>query len=160
MIDSQLLLSARKVNKNGKWGLYSTNVRSSSVAISVKRFIFSLLCLFQILSPWVHAHTGGETGVRLHIPGLENLVSHPEGYSARQWDSNADLIVGVQAGFSKRCDATVNKDDTNHSVLNEAVFPNVSTFKPGNDWVQLGPSLHERHPRFESPPSRAPPSFS
>jgi hypothetical protein len=126
----------------------------------VKRFIFGLLCLFQILSPWVHAHTGGETGLRLHVPGLENLVSHPQGYSARHWDSNADLIVGVQAGFSKRSDATVNKDDTNHSVLNEAVFPNVSTLTYGVDWVQSDPPLLERYARFESPPSRAPPSFS
>ena len=64
-------------------------------------FLCPLLILIQLLSPWVHAHTGCDTGEPLHIPGLERLRG-PEAISMPQTDlSAADTLVGIQAGIQQ-----------------------------------------------------------
>ena len=62
-------------------------------------FLCSLLILVQLLSPWVHAHTGGETGGALHIPGLERLHGPKSAFSDEADASAPDILVGVQAGI-------------------------------------------------------------
>ena len=62
-------------------------------------FLCSLLILVQLLSPWVHAHTGGETGGALHIPGLERLHGPKSALSDETDASATDILVGVQAGI-------------------------------------------------------------
>lgn len=58
-----------------------------------------LLVLMQILAPWVHAHTGAETGGFLHLPGLESFAETGKGCAAADaLPGDLDLIVGVQAG--------------------------------------------------------------
>jgi len=62
--------------------------------------LFGLLTLMQVIAPWVHAHTGGETGGFLHVPGLEFLAKGEKVLA--QLDTSPidqDVIVGVQAGF-------------------------------------------------------------
>lgn len=62
--------------------------------------LYALLVLMQILAPWVHAHTGRETGGFLHLPGLESLAKSGKAYGAVDLQAGlADVIVGVQAGF-------------------------------------------------------------
>lgn len=59
-----------------------------------------LLALMQVIAPWVHAHTGTETGGFLHVPGLEFLSK--AGETSAQADApplDHDVIIGVQAGF-------------------------------------------------------------
>ncbi|CAI8888244.1 conserved protein of unknown function [Methylocaldum szegediense] len=54
----------------------------------------------QVIAPWVHAHTGTETGGFLHVPGLEFLSKATE--TSAQADApplDHDVIIGVQAGF-------------------------------------------------------------
>jgi hypothetical protein len=61
--------------------------------------LYALLVLMQILAPWVHAHTGRETGGFLHLPGLESLAGSGKGYAVADLQAGtADVIVGVQAG--------------------------------------------------------------
>jgi len=62
-------------------------------------FLCLLLILVQLLSPWVHAHTGGETGGQLHIPGLERLHVQKSALSVEADASATDILVGVQAGI-------------------------------------------------------------
>lgn len=58
-----------------------------------------LLVLMQILAPWVHAHTGAETGGFLHLPGLESFAEAGTGCAAADaLPGDMDLIVAVQAG--------------------------------------------------------------
>lgn len=54
----------------------------------------------QVIAPWVHAHTGDETGGFLHVPGLEFLSK--AGETSAQADApplDDDVIIGVQAEF-------------------------------------------------------------
>jgi hypothetical protein len=61
--------------------------------------LFLLLALMQAIAPWVHAHTGLETGGFLHLPGLEFLAPGGQGPAATEAAPDAmDLIVGIQAG--------------------------------------------------------------
>lgn len=61
--------------------------------------LYALLVLMQLLAPWVHAHTGTETGGFLHLPGLESLAKSGEAHAAAGLQAGmADLIVGVQVG--------------------------------------------------------------
>jgi len=56
--------------------------------------------LMQVIAPWVHAHTGGETGGFLHLPGLEFLSK--SGETSARADApplDQDVIISVQAGF-------------------------------------------------------------
>jgi hypothetical protein len=63
-------------------------------------FIALALVLMQILAPWVHAHTGGETmGGFLHLPGLEFLDKADAGYASQDRAAAMDVIVGVQTGI-------------------------------------------------------------
>jgi hypothetical protein len=62
-----------------------------------------LLCLLlvwlQVLSPWVHAHTGAETGGGLHMPGLERLGLPAPGCAAGAARPDASgLLVAVPSG--------------------------------------------------------------
>jgi len=70
-----------------------------------RAILLTLLTLTQVIAPWVHAHTGGETGGFLHVPGLEFLSK--SGETAAQADApplDRDVIVGVQAGFWGKAD--------------------------------------------------------
>lgn len=62
-------------------------------------FLCLLLILVQLLSPWGHAHTAGETGGQLHIPGLERLHGQKSALSDEAAASATDILVGVQAGI-------------------------------------------------------------
>lgn len=74
--------------------------------IRAPRFpLLLLLVLMQCLAPWLHAHSGVETGGFLHLPGLEFLA----GTSGDCTMSDArtgetDLIVGMPAGKWDRVD--------------------------------------------------------
>jgi hypothetical protein len=69
--------------------------------------LYILLVLTQILAPWVHAHTGEETGGFLHVPGLEALADSGRNCTAADMPSSGmDVIVGVQAGLWNRSGLT------------------------------------------------------
>ena len=56
------------------------------------------LILMQVLTPWVHAHTGGETMGFLHVPGLERLAYGAPAVTDEAVADPADIIVGVPVG--------------------------------------------------------------
>lgn len=61
--------------------------------------LYVLLVLMQIIAPWVHAHTGAETGGFLHLPGLEFLAKGGEDWGAAGTPpGGTDVIVSVPAG--------------------------------------------------------------
>lgn len=69
---------------------------------SLRFALCAVLALMQMLAPWVHAHTGVETGRFLHLPGLEFLAGTDKGCAAADAQPDgADLIVGLQAGPCK-----------------------------------------------------------
>jgi hypothetical protein len=64
-----------------------------------KLTLYALLALMQIIAPWVHAHTGAETGSGWHIPGLEFLSKDGQSFStAGESTYVMDRIVGIPAG--------------------------------------------------------------
>ncbi|MBP1152876.1 MULTISPECIES: hypothetical protein [Methylocaldum] len=68
--------------------------------LASRTILLVLLTLMQVIAPWVHAHTGGETGGFLHVPGLEFLSK--SGETSVQADApplDQDVIISVQAGF-------------------------------------------------------------
>jgi hypothetical protein len=56
------------------------------------------LILMQVLAPWVHAHTGGETMGFLHVPGLERLAYGATAVTDGAVAHPPDIILGVPAG--------------------------------------------------------------
>lgn len=60
-----------------------------------------LFVLMQSIAPWVHAHTGTETGGLLHLPGLESLERHDSDITLNDGLADLDLIVSVPAGVSE-----------------------------------------------------------
>lgn len=126
----------------------------------MKGFFLVLLCLFQILSPWVHAHTGEERGVRLHVPGLEKLLPHDQGFSAQKWDLASDLIVSVQAGFNQRTDSGSDPDSDPHIAILNDDNPMITALKPQYYWVSGGLPLRHRQFHLGDHSPRAPPFFS
>lgn len=62
------------------------------------------LMLMQVLSPWVHAHVGQETGGSWHLPGLERINAvETETAMPVMADVDADLIVVMQTGTEPGC---------------------------------------------------------
>lgn len=63
--------------------------------------LYLLLVLMQTIAPWVHAHTGTETGGILHLPGLEFFSGpHPQASAAEgRIAMQQDFIVFMQAGY-------------------------------------------------------------
>lgn len=60
--------------------------------------IVGLLALIQLFAPWVHAHTGAETGAVLHVPGLEHLQGRPSAFDAVYSDGSAlDRMVTLES---------------------------------------------------------------
>ena len=60
------------------------------------------LMLMQVISPWVHAHVGHETGGFLHLPGLERIKAvdtETETALPEVAAIDADVIVVMQAGM-------------------------------------------------------------
>ncbi|MGX2038683.1 hypothetical protein ACWJKU_00905 [Methylocaldum sp. MU1018] len=76
------------------------------VTTPVPRLILlTLLTLMQVIAPWVHAHTAGETNAFLHMPGLEFLSK--SGKNLVQADVSPldqDIVVGIQAGLRGEID--------------------------------------------------------
>ena len=117
-----------------------------------------LLILMQLFSPWVHAHTGCETGGLLHIPGLERLRG-PEAAPTAQADLYAtDTLVGVQSGIkqsSYRLGKLLDSDD--------GVFLSLPLLAGSSPLVlsirenSASNGLPRLNPRSGSPP-RAPPT--
>ena len=57
------------------------------------------LMLMQVLSPWVHAHVGQETGGSWHLPGLERINAlETESAMPVMAEVDADVIVVMQTG--------------------------------------------------------------
>lgn len=85
-----------------------------------------LLVLMQILAPWVHAHTGTETGGFLHLPGLESFVETGKGCAAADaLAGDMDVIVGVQAGVwdqSKLAQPDTDRQDLSTPPSSESVL--------------------------------------
>jgi hypothetical protein len=116
------------------------------------------LILIQLLSPWVHAHTGCETGGLLHIPGLERLRASEAGPTAQADLYAADTLVGVQSGIensSYRLGKLLDSDDgvflslpllAGSSPLVLSIRKNIA----GNGLPRLNPR--------SGPPPRAPPT--
>ena len=119
-----------------------------------------LLIIIQLLLPWVHAHTGGETGGQLHIPGLERLHGQKSALSDEADASARDILVGVQAGIEHSGQSLVKFLDT--GVVAHSRFPASSEPVP----VLLRLSLThagEKLPKFYlclGAPPRASPSGS
>ncbi|MGZ8248889.1 hypothetical protein [Methylomagnum sp.] len=117
-----------------------------------------LLVLMQLLAPWVHAHTGAETGGFMHLPGLEAFVDSEEGYAtARLARDGLDVIVGVQAGTWNPSDPAEFIPDSQ----NQPHFPSpgpLSATAPPVGGVVAAAALQPlfRLPHFR-PHSRAPP---
>lgn len=66
---------------------------------ALRLVLFFLLVSMQILAPWVHAHTGTETGGFLHWPGLESLAKIGKACEgADRPHGVADVIIGMQVG--------------------------------------------------------------
>ena len=62
------------------------------------------LMLMQVLSPWVHAHVGHETGVAWHVPGLEHIKAvETETAMSVMAEVDADVIVVMQTGTEPGC---------------------------------------------------------
>ncbi len=117
-----------------------------------------LLILIQLLSPWVHAHTGYETGGVLHIPGLERLRAPEAGPTAQADLYAADTLLGVQSGIehsSYRLGKLLDSDD--------GVFLRLPLLAGSSPLVlsirenSASNALSRLNPRSGSPP-RAPPT--
>ena len=62
-------------------------------------FLCLLLMWLQVLSPWVHAHTGEETGGFLHVPGLEKLAQPAGGCTLEEGRRDpSGVLVAMQSG--------------------------------------------------------------
>ena len=153
-------LAERKIHKEDKWGLYSLKLELESMVSIVKGIFLSLLCLFQILSPWVHAHTGEETGARLHVPGLERFFTDDQGISAQKWDFASDLIVSVQAGFNQRSDSGSDPDSDPQLVILNSNYPMITGFKPHYHWISADFPVRQSQFHLGHHSPRAPPFFS
>jgi hypothetical protein len=58
-----------------------------------------LLVLLQVLTPWVHAHTGKAAGGFLHLPGLEKLAAPAEGCGLDEArPEGSGVLIAVQSG--------------------------------------------------------------
>lgn len=58
------------------------------------------LMLMQVISPWVHAHVGQETGGFLHLPGLERIKAVDTETALPELAAiDADVIVVMQTGM-------------------------------------------------------------
>ncbi len=116
-----------------------------------------LLILIQLLSPWVHAHTGCETGERLHIPGLEQLRG-PGAVSAAQADLHAaDTLVGVQAGI-EQCGFRLGKlmDSDAGVFLSWPLLAESAPLVLSIPENTAGNALPRQNPRSGSPPRASP----
>lgn len=72
----------------------------------------TLLLMMQIIAPWVHAHTGAETGGFLHLPGLESLGKGGKDLAAAGLlPGGTDMIVSVQAGVWDSAEAAQSLPD-------------------------------------------------
>ena len=62
------------------------------------------LMLMQVLSPWVHAHVGQETGGSWHLPGLERINAlETESAMPVMAEVDPDVIVVMQTGTESGC---------------------------------------------------------
>lgn len=129
-------------------------IRAPRLALSL------LLVLMQCLAPWVHAHTGGETGASPHLPGLEFLAGVvKECAAADSRPDHPDLIVGVQAGKWDRSDKAQPAPDGRSSTALPpgtvpAMLPPPLARAKGQDALVLPPAQGRptAHPR--APPLR------
>jgi hypothetical protein len=70
------------------------------MALVSRNVFFILLVLMQVIAPWVHAHTGRETGGFWHVPGLEFLTGPGKGYAHFTGRPDGEgVLVGVQSGL-------------------------------------------------------------
>ena len=117
-----------------------------------------ILVLIQVLVPWVHAHTGTETGGGLHMPGLESMGSSDPAYTSDASAYQTDVIVAVQFGIQKTKKAVSQvsaPDDTSLLYLRQAV--NLPSLCPSP--VRLFALVDIFFPvdAYLAPPLRAPP---
>lgn len=67
-----------------------------------------LLAILQLCSPWVHAHSGQETGAAWHMPGMEALGlgqrACPAAIAGSDGLAMADMIVTIGAGCETKAD--------------------------------------------------------
>lgn len=123
-------------------------------------FLCLLLILVQLLSPWVHAHTGGETGGQLHMPGLERLHGPKSAFTDEADASVMDILVGVQAGIELSGQSLVKFLEA--GVVTHSRFPASSEPVPVLLRLHLthaGETLSKLYLRSGAPP-RASPSGS
>lgn len=118
--------------------------------------VYPLLILIQLFSPWVHAHTGCETGGVLHIPGLERMQGQADTTSAQA----ADMLVGVQSGIEQtdyRLDRLVDSNTgvfLNLSLLAEPM-PRVLSIRENI----TGSAFHRINAHLGLPPRASPSSI-
>jgi hypothetical protein len=124
----------------------------------------TLLLMMQVIAPWVHAHTGAETGGFLHLPGLEFLGKDgKDRVAVGSLPEGTDMIVSVQAGVWDSAEATQSLPDNPEPPYLPAPPP---VFFPQPMVGQLpdtrGPpplfrlSRHDIHPRAPPLPSSNP----
>jgi hypothetical protein len=114
----------------------------------------------QVIAPWVHAHTGNETGGFLHVPGLEFFSK--TGKAAIQAyvpPLDRDIIIGVQAGFWGEADkAKLSPTADDQPCLLSAALsvrrPQFAARFASIETPSLPPSCAYRNAVPRAPPSR------
>ena len=115
--------------------------------------VYPLLILIQLFSPWVHAHTGCETGGVLHIPGLERMQGPADVTTAQA----ADMLIGVQSGI-EQTDYRLDRmaDSSSEVFLNLSLPAEPTPLGLSIRKNTTGSALRRMNPRLGFPPRASP----